>query len=69
MNKSMTMTDTAAAFCDTIETGEGWAAWLSALTGSAVRSFDAALVLIGLCVPLLMLVRRMIAAGSQGRIA
>jgi hypothetical protein len=26
MNKSMTMTDTAAAFFDTIETGRGWAA-------------------------------------------
>ena len=41
--------------------------WLSALTGSTASSFDAALVLVGLCVPLLMLVRRMIAAGPQGQ--
>lgn len=40
--------------------------WLAALTGSAAGSFDAALVLVGLCVPLLMLVRRMIATGLQG---
>lgn len=40
--------------------------WLSALTGSAAGSFDAAVVLIGLCVPLLLQVRRIIAAGSKG---
>ncbi|NPD21247.1 MFS transporter [Alterinioella nitratireducens] len=41
--------------------------WLAALTGSAASSFDAAVVLLGLCVPLLMLVRQMIAAGPQGQ--
>lgn len=34
---------------------------------AALGGLDAALVLIGLCVPLLMPVRRMIAAGSQGQ--
>ncbi|MGI1661766.1 CynX/NimT family MFS transporter [Palleronia sp. KMU-117] len=41
--------------------------WLAALTGSAAGSFDAAVVLIGLCVLLLLLVRRIIAAGPHDR--
>jgi MFS family permease len=43
--------------------------WLAALTGSAAGSFDAAVVLVGLCVPLLLQVRRMIAAGPKGQAA
>ena len=43
--------------------------WLAALTGSAGGSFDAAVVLIGLCVPLLVQVRRVTAAGLKGQAA
>lgn len=38
MNKSMTMTDTAAAFFDTIETGKGWAACAPFCTPGATFS-------------------------------
>lgn len=43
--------------------------WLGALTGSAAGSFDVAVVLTGLCVPLMLQVRRMTARRPEGRTA